>query len=553
MSEKNPWVNYITRSYETIKNSLIGRLTVKTPELNDHSESNIFILLISMFSGLVEQLNYYIDNMARESFISTARKFSSVVKLSRLIDYRIKSYLPSSTDLTMTFNNPIPGPQPFTIPVGTIFSSRNDLTFTSTKTVIAPVGATSVSIPVKQQIFNNSILLGTTSGVANEFFETNQSIVDGSLSIVINNELWQFRNTLGLSGPNDLHFTTNVTETGILIIIFGDDFNGKIPDANQSIFGNFYSTEGLEGNLPSNSIVTIESPLSYPSGITATVNNDFPSTGGLDIEDITKIRKNTPLSVRTLDRAVTKQDYEDITILAPGIMKAKLFFDCSKPIDIYIYPLGGGNASISLINDTTDFINQRKMVGTQIKVSSAGESYPYFEIDVTGKFRFKAIEIQTQIIQALKEYLSPETSEINKPIRKSDVYSLIDNLTSVDFLNIKKMYIKPYARPRTNNIQLNWDIFLLNITTEIKWRLEFNGVNFNLFKNNQFIEPVNLNTLYTDSNNLIQLKINSGPYITGEIYDFTTIPMDTDLLINDFSIPIVKSNLINLNITETNI
>jgi uncharacterized phage protein gp47/JayE len=549
----NPWVSYINRSYKTIKDSLISRLIIKTPELSDHSESNVFIMLISMFSGLLEMLNYYIDNMARESFITTARRFDSVVKLSRLVDYRVKSFLPSSVDLTMTFNNPIPGPNPFVIPAGTIFSTTSNLIFTSTKSVSAPMGALSVSIPVKQQIYNSNVLLGTTSGSALDNIDLNYSIVDASINLVINNELWLFKDTLGLSGPDDLHFTTNVRENGVLYIQFGDGFNGKIPEPNSNVLGNFMTTRGTLGNLPSNSINSIDSNLNYPPTITATVTNTLPTTGGLDIENIRSIRYKTPLSVRTLDRAVTAQDYEDIAIMYPGVSKARLSFDCSKPIEIFIYPIGGGIASNALLEDTYTFIYQRKMVGTHISVKPSGESYLVLDISVTGKFRITSAEIQSKVLEVLNNFLNPENSEINKPVRKSDLYALIDNLPQVDFLNINKMYLKPYAKPSKYNTQLNWDITLNISNSNINWALEFNGTNFNLFKNNQFVTFINLNTNFTDVDNTFTLIINSGPYIIGEIYEFTTITMNQDLILNDFSIPIFKSNLLTLNITESNI
>ena len=131
MALKNQWVGYISRGYEQIKKSLLSRLGETNPEITDHSESNILVIIIDMFSGIGEQLNYYIDNMARESFISTARRYSSIVKLTRLIDYRIKAAIPASVDLTISLpTEPIfklQGQDEFFIPAGTKFSTNNYL------------------------------------------------------------------------------------------------------------------------------------------------------------------------------------------------------------------------------------------------------------------------------------------------------------------------------------------------------------------------------------------------------------------------------------------
>ncbi len=78
MALDNPWVGYITRSYQQIKDSLLSRMVTNNPEITDHSESNILVIIIGMFAGIAEMLGYYIDNMAREAFIATARKFTSM-------------------------------------------------------------------------------------------------------------------------------------------------------------------------------------------------------------------------------------------------------------------------------------------------------------------------------------------------------------------------------------------------------------------------------------------------------------------------------------------
>ena len=97
MNSTNNWVGYADRSYQQIKNKLLNwRLPQTAPELTDRSENNPFIVLVDMFSGLTEMINYAIDTSNKERFLETAQEFRSVVNLVKPLDYRIKSNLPES-------------------------------------------------------------------------------------------------------------------------------------------------------------------------------------------------------------------------------------------------------------------------------------------------------------------------------------------------------------------------------------------------------------------------------------------------------------------------
>ena len=77
---KNPWLDVFSRSYQSIKSQLVQNMRTKLPEVTDYSEGNIFIILLSMWSSVAEVIHYYLDNMARETFFISARRYSSLVK-----------------------------------------------------------------------------------------------------------------------------------------------------------------------------------------------------------------------------------------------------------------------------------------------------------------------------------------------------------------------------------------------------------------------------------------------------------------------------------------
>ena len=96
MGITNKWLNPYQRSYQQIKAKLVESLMgIKDKDGNvmitDYSEGNILIIILSLFAAIAEVLHYYVDNVARETFLATARKYDSLVKQGNLVDYHTRS------------------------------------------------------------------------------------------------------------------------------------------------------------------------------------------------------------------------------------------------------------------------------------------------------------------------------------------------------------------------------------------------------------------------------------------------------------------------------
>ena len=77
MKLTNPWLGYQDRSYQQIKASVTAKMAINAPEITDYSEGNILMKLIGIFAAIGKVLNVYVDNMAREVFLSSCRKYIS--------------------------------------------------------------------------------------------------------------------------------------------------------------------------------------------------------------------------------------------------------------------------------------------------------------------------------------------------------------------------------------------------------------------------------------------------------------------------------------------
>lgn len=475
MGITNKWLNPYQRSYQQIKAKLVESLMgLKDSQgqklITDYSEGNILIIILSLFAAIAEVLHYYVDNMARETFLPTARRYDSVVKHGALVDYHARAAIAATVDVTLSRSitgNSIGAK--LTIPQGTLFTDSSGNSWLSARDVTWYSNVTTCKVPIVQHekytasALNNMIIPTGDRAIINLGTLPNGKYYEqGSMSLQIGGETWVLVDTFAKSKPTDKHFMVSVDEALNPYIMFGDGTFGKKPSAGAKITNVvFYLTNGTQGNVKSNTITSVPSVIS--SSITdATVSNAYDAGGGSNYENFTMLKEHIPLSVKTLGVAITKEDFESLAMLVDGVNKAKADYECGRKLTVYISPDGGAVASSELINKVYNLLSQRAPMTTWLKVKSAGKVQIILEMEVTGKKSYKTPEIQTQILTALYNAYSPEQAQIGGSVRLSDIYALIDNLSTVDYLHLTKFYIKPWPTTIYGNKELNLGQFKLN-------------------------------------------------------------------------------------------
>lgn len=565
MSVSNPWLNPFQRSYDQIKSKLIENLKVQIPEITDFSEGNIFIILISLYAAIAEVLHYYIDNTARETFFTSARRYSSLIRHAKLVDYHSHAGIPSTVDVLIYRSNNQPVNSDISIPLGTLFTDNNGHEWLSTKAIVWKKGSYGVSIPLEQKQAVNNVNLGLIPG-DNSYIELNNIesglyYVEGSMTLTISGNTWQLVETFAYSGPKDRHFKVELNENRVPCIVFGDGVNGSLPNAGASVTASYYVTYGINGNIDVNNITTL--PSSITKAISdAVCSNQYKSSGGSNYETYDQMKFRVPLSIKTLGVAITKDDYESLVRTVPGVDKAYVNYVCGKYLEIYITPDGGGVASQALIDKALLKVLSKKVITTSIKILPVNTVDIYITATVTGRKSYQASDISNQIKKALIDEYGYSNSEIGKPIRISDLYSLMDNLSMVDYLSIDKLFIKPFPT-KIGNTLVDLNITYFNITevnTTIKYIVTYLGnSSFSIRdpKSTTILSTIKLGTSTNISDNINNNNFSitvsnptSGSYNTNDSWLLELIPNDKDQVVSSVVLPIFQSNNIILNINE---
>ena len=90
-------ISYTSRDFESIKDSLVNYAKRYYPNtFKDFNEASFGALMLDLVSYLGDQLSFYVDYQANESFIDSALEFRNIVRLAKSMGHKMPGS-PSST------------------------------------------------------------------------------------------------------------------------------------------------------------------------------------------------------------------------------------------------------------------------------------------------------------------------------------------------------------------------------------------------------------------------------------------------------------------------
>lgn len=577
----NPWLNTLQRSYQSIKESLIEKITqIKDPRypgeniplVTDTSEGNILVLIISLFSAIAEVIHVYIDNLYRESFLSTATRYDSVTKHLDLIDYR--PALATASIVEVTFTRDLTSNE-----INTSINQNIETLVATDEMGNQWALAEPLNIPAHVSmgkatfIQHRSYMLGTSilqRDKKNRLYvlvpeiPEGQFLEEGTLnSITIGNNTYTSVKTFAYSKPTDRHFRIETVGSRAIAIRFGDNKFGKQPEnsvGSTVTFGKCYLTAGAKGNILEGSITSVT-----PNITNTNINNIQASSGGTDYEDFQSLKFRAPLSVKTLGVAITRDDILNLVKQQPQVARADMEYLCGQTIKVYVSGIGSKDPNNALCERVKEAIIPHLPQKTNISVIPFENRYLNLDIEVTGKPSYTKDFIRDQILSALHtayNIVSPSTAnETLLGVRVSDMYALLDNLESVDYLELKSMYITPWLKPiNTVNSAYISDFKLNAARGNRDYILSFNSsTQYTIYPiDNQssqsgvrsFSGSTGVTLSVNDGDFNFQVRVNANNYTAGDSYQFQVMEGNKDIEVQGYFNISIDTNKVKLNIHE---
>lgn len=348
-------IDYTDRDFDSIRARLFDLISSVFPTWTETKVANFGNVLIESFAFVIDILLKYQDNQSGESRWTTATQRKNLLALTKLIDYTPPGATASTVDVTIS----IPEVRAFDvdIPADTVVRTNdvdNAVEFRTLLPVTITAGLTEVTVSAENSEPADDSF--SVSGKANTSVElTSSPYLDDSAVVTAGNGVYTEVDNFLLSDATDLHYTVTVDQNDVATLKFGNGVNGAPPTGTLSVV--YRTGGGSSGSeVEAGTITVVEGNFTDTSGasVNLSVTNDLPSSLAVDRASREEIRQNAPLSLRSLNRTISRDDYEFNAVRVTGIARALALtagIDSSVPENnIYIYPVpeSGGLPSQAL-------------------------------------------------------------------------------------------------------------------------------------------------------------------------------------------------------------
>jgi len=340
-----PLIRYTAKDFDALKSAMLAQLPVLAPAWTNLNEGELGMALLNLLAGSGDMLGYYIDRLQDEMYLPTATLRESVMKLTRLIDYKLSR--PVAAKTVLRFSLPSAAGASLVIPAYTQARTADGAVFTTKAAATLFAGTTFVDVEAYQGEFVSDTFTGNGADVQT-FLLAKNNVAQNFLDVFVSNVLWTEDNsTVSPKETSVYEVQTDVNENAVLRF---SRFMGDVPSQNATVQVNYISTRGAAGNIGAGLVTTLVSTIS--GGQNLAVTNTTVASGGKDRETLDEARVNAPRQLRTLNRAVTLQDYVDLLETFPKVAKAQAI-NHNGYVECYVAPDDGASLFIPSYNGFT--------------------------------------------------------------------------------------------------------------------------------------------------------------------------------------------------------
>ena len=285
---------------------------------------------------------------------------------------------------------------------------------------------------------------------------------ESTLEVRVNDVLWTEAPSFFGLDPDDRCYVTRQADDGKTTVMFGDGVTGARPPTGvENIRANYRVGLGLAANLKADQLNLL---LTRPLGVKA-VTNPKPSTNGDDAEPRDAARQNAPLTVLTLDRVVSLQDFEDFARAFAGLGKAQATWVWSGTQRLVFLTVAGADGG-TLIE------TQPPLSNLLPALDAAREPMQPVQVGVFAPLQFKlqakvllqagylAEKVYASITSALLDNFSFARRSFGQAVTASEVLAVMQGIEGVAAVDLDALHLDGKAANLSARLPANiarWD------------------------------------------------------------------------------------------------
>jgi hypothetical protein len=263
-----------------------------------------------------------------------------------------------------------------------------------------------------------------------------------TLEVRVDDALWREVPTLYAAGSRERVYTVRNDDAAHSTIAFGDGTEGaRLPTGQHNLRARYRKGLGAVGNVKAGQLTTL---LTRPLGVTGATNSEA-AAGGEDAEPLAAARRNAPLTVLTLERAVSQRDYEDFARGFAGIDKAHALWIESGPARGVLVTLAGpGGAAVAETGTTYRYlVAALRKYGDPLIPLRVGSYRPAaFRLGAKVKVAADALpeKVLDEVRAALRAAFAFDAREFGRPVTLDEVVAVMHQVSGVVAVDIDALY-----------------------------------------------------------------------------------------------------------------
>ncbi|MFZ3493216.1 putative baseplate assembly protein [Streptomyces sp. 5.8] len=245
---------------------------------------------------------------------------------------------------------------------------------------------------------------------------TNAVGARAALELRVDGVAWAETPSLDTATGTDRVHTLRSEEDGGVRLVLGDGTHGaRLPSGVENVVATYRVGIGADGAAAAGQLTLLTQ---RPLGIRSVVN-PTPARDWAPPENPADARRNAPLRVRTLDRAVSVADHEDFASGYAGVGKARadgIWEGTSTAVVVSVLGTGGSAPSTGLLADLRTALEAARDPGTRLEVLAGDLLWFGLGVELRHDPAYERATVEGSVRAALKGAYAPATRQFTEPV-----------------------------------------------------------------------------------------------------------------------------------------